>query len=66
MNETQESFIIVVLESDGVVFVTNRSSKRKNEREREIGAAVVQHCQEDFSTVCPECMHALLLIVLRS
>ena len=35
MNETQESFIIVVLESDGVVFVTNRGSKRKNERERE-------------------------------
>ena len=64
MNETQESFMTVVLESDGVVFVTNRGSKRKNARE--IGAAVVQHCQEDFSTVCPECMHALLLIVLRS
>jgi hypothetical protein len=38
MDETQESFIIVVLvESDGVVFVTKRGSNGNNEREREKG-----------------------------
>ena len=35
MDETQESFIVVVLvESDGVVFVTNRGLKGRDERER--------------------------------
>ena len=34
MDETQESSIIVVLETDGVVFVTNRGLKGRDEKER--------------------------------